>query len=59
MLDGLYRYYGKHESASDFDPEKWAGSGKSVLENLLRTMNTPELEAFYKARLGQPPRMEG
>ena len=28
-------------------------------KNLLRTMNTPELEAFYKARLGQPPRMEG
>ena len=25
MLDGLYHYYGKHEGASDFDPEKWAG----------------------------------
>ena len=21
MLDGLYHYYGKHEAASDFDPE--------------------------------------
>ena len=21
MLDGLYHYYGKHEGASDFDPE--------------------------------------
>lgn len=26
MLDRLYRYYGKHEGASDFDPEKWAGA---------------------------------
>ena len=59
MLDGLYRYYGKHESASDFDPEKWAGAENLYWKNILRTMNTPELEAFYKARLGQPPRMEG
>lgn len=59
MLDGLYRYYGKHEGASDFDPEKWAGAENLYWKNLLRTMNTPELEAFYKARLGQPPRMEG
>ena len=51
--------YGKHEGASDFDPEKWAGAENLYWKNLLRTMNTPELEAFYKARLGQPPRMEG
>ena len=51
MLDGLYRYYGKHE--------KWAGAENLYWKNLLRTMKTPELEAFYTARLGQPPRMEG
>jgi len=59
MLDRLYRYYGKHEGASDFDPEKWAGAENLYWKNLLRTMDTPELEAFYRARLGQPPEMEG
>lgn len=59
MLDGLYRYYGRHESASDFDPEKWPGAENLYWKNLLRTMTTPELEAFYKGRLGQPPKMEG
>ena len=59
MLDRLYRYFEKHESASDFDPEKWAGAVNLYWKNLLRTMNTPELEALYKARLGTPPEMEG
>jgi hypothetical protein len=59
MLDGLYRYYGKHEGASDFDPEKWAGAENLYWKNLLRTMNTQELEEFYKKRLGEMPEMEG
>lgn len=59
MLDGLYRFYGKHEGASDFDPEKWAGAENLYWKNLLRTMNTQELEGFYKKRLGELPKMEG
>ena len=59
MLDGLYRFYGKHEGASDFDPEKWAGAENLYWKNLLRTMNTQELEEFYKKRLGELPKMEG
>ena len=47
MLDGLYRYYGKHEGASDFD--RRMGGAKSVLENLLRTMNTQDSRSFIKA----------
>lgn len=58
MLNRLYLYYEKHESASDFDPEKWAGAKNLYWKNLLRTMNTPELEAFYKARLGTLPPKE-
>ena len=57
MLDGLYRFYGKHEGASDFDPEKWAGAENLYWKNL--TMNTQELEEFYKKRLGELPKMEG
>ena len=59
MLDRLYRYYEKTEHGADFDPEKWPGAVNLYWKNLLRTMATPELEAFYKARLGQPPKMEG
>lgn len=59
MLDGLYHYYGKHEGASDFDPEKWAGAENLYWKNLIRTMNTQELEEFYKKRLGELPKMEG
>lgn len=59
MLDRLYRYYEKAKHGADFDPEKWPGAVNLYWKNLLRTMATPELEAFYKARLGQPPRMEG
>lgn len=59
MLNRLYRHYEKHGGGCDFDPEKWAGAENLYWKNLLRTMATPELEAFYKARLGEPPRMEG
>ena len=47
------------EGASDFDPEKWAGAENLYWKNLLRTMNTQELEEFYKKRLGELPKMEG
>lgn len=59
MLNRLYRHYEKHGGGCDFDPEKWAGAENLYWKNLLRIMATPELEAFYKARLGEPPRMEG
>lgn len=59
MLNRLYRYYEKNGGGCDFDAEKWAGAENLYWKNLLRTMTTPELEAFYKARLGEPPRMEG
>lgn len=59
ILNRLYRYYEKNGGGCDFDPEKWAGAENLYWKNLLRTMTTPELEAFYKARLGEPPRMEG
>lgn len=59
MLNRLYQHYEKHGGGCDFDPEKWAGAENLYWKNLLRTMTTPELEAFYKARLGEPPRMEG
>lgn len=59
MLNRLYRHYEKRGGGCDFDPEKWAGAENLYWKNLLRTMATPELEAFYKARLGEPPRMEG
>lgn len=59
MLNRLYRHYEKNGGGCDFDPEKWAGAENLYWKNLLRTMTTPELEAFYKARLGEPPRMEG
>lgn len=59
MLNRLYRHYEKHGGGCDFAPEKWADAENLYWKNLLRTMATPELEAFYKARLGEPPRMEG
>lgn len=59
MLNRLYQHYEKHGGGCDFDPEKWAGAENLYWKNLLRTMATPELETFYKARLGEPPRMEG
>ena len=57
MLDKLYRHYeaGRGDSAADFDPEKWPGAVNLYWKNLLRTMPTPELSAFYRERLGEPP----
>lgn len=60
MLDRLYRYYesGKGDGG-DFDESKWPEAVNLYWKNLLRTMKTPELEAYYKERLGTPPEMEG
>ncbi len=57
MIERLYRYYedGRGDSAADFEPEKWPGKVNLYWKNLIRTMQTPELEEFYKERLGEPP----
>lgn len=61
MLSRLYAYYGRNPGAAaeDFDPEKWPGAVNTYWKNLLRTMRTEDLTAFYRARLGTPPEMEG
>lgn len=60
MLDKLYKYYatGRGDAAADFSAEKWPLADNLYWKNLLRTMPTPELTAYYTERLGQPPRME-
>ena len=58
MLDGLYRYYGKHEGASDFDPEKWAGQENGYWKNRLRTASTERLEKIYQEKFGGIPCMQ-
>ena len=57
MIDRLYRYYesGRGDSGEDFAPEKWPGAVNLYWKNLIRTMRTPQLEAFYKERIGEPP----
>lgn len=57
MIDRLYRYYesGQGDSGEDFAPEKWPGKVNLYWKNLIRTMRTPQLEAFYKERIGEPP----
>lgn len=57
MIGRLYRYYesGRGDSGEDFAPEKWPGSVNLYWKNLIRTMRTPQLEAFYKERIGEPP----
>ena len=57
MIERLYRYYedGRGDSAADFEPEKWPGKVNLYWKNLIRTMRTPQLEAFYKERIGEPP----
>lgn len=57
MIERLYRYYadGRGDSAADFEPEKWPGKVNLYWKNLIRTMSTLDLEAFYKERLGEPP----
>ena len=37
-----------------FDPDKWPGAENTYWKSLLRTMPTDKLEAFYRARLGEP-----
>ena len=57
MIGRLYRYYesGRGDSGEDFSPEKWPGAVNLYWKNLIRTMRTPQLEAFYKERIGEPP----
>ena len=61
LLDKLYRFYisGKGDAAADFTAERFPDADNYYWKNLLRTMPTPKLTAFYSARLGQPPKMEG
>ena len=56
MIGRLYRYYesGQGDSGEDFSPEKWPGAVNLYWKNLIRTMRTPQLEAFYKERIGEP-----
>lgn len=56
MLDRLYRYYekGKGDFWKDFDPRAWQGAENTYWKNLLRTMPTDKLTAFYRKRLGEP-----
>ena len=61
MLERLYRYYApggskapEGNAAEDFDPDKWPGAENTYWKSLLRTMPTDKLEAFYRARLGEP-----
>ena len=58
MLDRLYRNYERSPAlaAEDFDPAKWPEADNTYWKSLLRTMQTEELTAFYRARLGEPPR---
>lgn len=56
LLDALYKYYEKGKGdTSDFAEAKWKGAENFYWKNLLRTMNTPDLVAFYKQRIGKPP----
>ena len=47
------------DAAADFTAERFPDADNYYWKNLLRTMPTPKLTAFYSARLGQPPKMEG
>lgn len=60
MLDKLYRYYesGKGDM-EDFDPARWYGITNTYWRNMLRTMPTEKLLAFYRKRLGEPKFEEG
>lgn len=60
MLGKLYQFYisGKGDAAADFTPEHFPDADNYYWKNILRTMATPDLTAFYIARLGKPPRME-
>ena len=57
MIERLYRYYedGQGDLGEDFSTEKWPGAVNLYWKNLIRTMRTPQLEVFYKERIGEPP----
>lgn len=61
MLGKLYQFYisDKGDAAADFTAEHFPDADNYYWKNILRTMATPDLTAFYTARLGKPPRMEG
>lgn len=53
LLDRLYRHYKKHQGFyDDYDISGLPPSANTYWKNLLRTMPTPELEAFYKKKFG-------
>ena len=58
MLERLYQHYERspERAAEDFDPAKWPEADNTYWKSLLRTMRTEKLTAFYRARLGEPPR---
>lgn len=58
LLDKLYQYYTHGCHSSDFDPAKWPREINHYWKNLLRTMPTSKLTAYYRERLGEPPEME-
>lgn len=58
LLDKLYQYYKDGCHSSDFDPAKWPSEINHYWKNLLRTMPTAKLTAYYRERIGEPPEME-
>lgn len=54
MLERLYRYYAGGAHGEDFDESKWPGAVNLYWKNLLRTMPTDKLTAYYAERLGEP-----
>lgn len=62
MIERLYRFYGCKKGAAraaeDFDADKWRDVSNHYWKNLLRTMETRDLKAYYKERLGEPPLKE-
>lgn len=55
MLDKLYQYYesGKGNAWRDFNEENWPNAKNLYWKNLLRTMSTGKLRAYYQARIGE------
>lgn len=60
MLDNLYKFYesGKRDIEFDFDEAKWKSLENTYWKNILRTMPTQELTAFYKKQFGKLPNKE-
>lgn len=59
MLERLYSFYENDQNADagDFIADKWPGAINTYWKNLLRTMNTSALTAYYKKRLGDLPKV--